>query len=81
MFCNIFCFLTLNAIEKIKSLEIICIMMKNVLPLQCKTSRSGAVVARWAHNPKVVGSSPTSATKAARLGQYLALPFLFITSL
>ncbi len=25
-------------------------------------SRSGAVVARWAHNPKVVGSSPASAT-------------------
>ena len=27
------------------------------------TSRSGAVVARWAHNPKVTGSSPVSATK------------------
>ena len=26
-------------------------------------SRSGAVVARWAHNPKVVGSSPASATR------------------
>ena len=26
-------------------------------------SRSGAVVARWAHNPKVAGSSPVSATK------------------
>ena len=26
-------------------------------------SRSGAVVARRAHNPKVVGSSPASATK------------------
>ena len=25
-------------------------------------SRSGAVVARWAHNPKVIGSSPVSAT-------------------
>ena len=25
--------------------------------------RGGAVVARWAHNPKVVGSSPASATK------------------
>ena len=26
-------------------------------------SWGGAVVARWAHNPKVVGSSPTPATK------------------
>ena len=26
-------------------------------------SRSGAVVARWAHNPKVAGSSPAPATK------------------
>ncbi len=25
--------------------------------------RGGAVVARWAHNPKVVGSSPAPATK------------------
>ncbi len=27
------------------------------------TSRDGAVVARWAHNPKVTGSSPVPATK------------------
>ncbi len=27
------------------------------------TSRGGAVVARWAHNPKVTGSSPVPATK------------------
>ncbi len=27
------------------------------------TSRGGAVVARWAHNPKVAGSSPVPATK------------------
>ncbi len=27
------------------------------------TPRGGAVVARWAHNPKVVGSSPAPATK------------------
>lgn len=26
-------------------------------------SRNGAVVARWAHNPEVVGSNPASATK------------------
>ena len=25
-------------------------------------SRGGAVAARWAHNPKVVGSNPASAT-------------------
>ena len=25
--------------------------------------RGGAVVARWAHNPKVAGSNPTPATK------------------
>ncbi len=30
-----------------------------------KTSRGGAVVARWAHNPKVAGSSPALATKIA----------------
>ena len=35
---------------------------KYVVILQCK-SRDGAVVARWAHNPKVVGSSPAPATK------------------
>ena len=28
------------------------------------TPRGGAVVARWAHNPKVVGSSPAPATKS-----------------
>ncbi len=27
-------------------------------------SRDGAVVARWAHNPKVAGSSPAPATKS-----------------
>ncbi len=31
-----------------------------------KTSRSGAVVARWAHNPKVIGSNPFSATTEAQ---------------
>ena len=29
------------------------------------TPRGGAVVARWAHNPKVVGSSPAPATNRA----------------
>ena len=36
-----------------------------LLLLQYKTTRDGAVVARWAHNPKVVGSSPAPATKRA----------------
>lgn len=36
-------------------------------------ARSGAVVARRAHNPKVVGSSPASATK----GSYLYDLFYF----
>ena len=33
------------------------------VPLHSQTPRGGAVVARWAHNPKVVGSSPAPATK------------------
>jgi hypothetical protein len=28
----------------------------------CKTLRGGAEVARWAHNPKVIGSNPVPAT-------------------
>ena len=42
----------------------ILLFSKKVVPLHYQnTSRSGAVVARRAHNPKVVGSSPASATK------------------
>ncbi len=33
-----------------------------ILPIKYTTSRSGAVVARWAHNPKVVCSNQASAT-------------------
>ena len=40
------------------------------------TSRSGAVVARWAHNPKVVSSSLASAT-TQRLFLSKRQPFLF----
>ena len=40
-------------------------------------SRSGAVVARWAHNPKVIGSSPVSAT-TERESTMLVLFFLYI---
>ena len=39
-----------------------------------KTSRSRAVVARRAHNPEVVGSSPASATKK----QIRNIPNLFL---
>ena len=45
-----------------------CIIKNNVLILRRKRDtfllklRGGAVVARWAHNPKVVGSSPAPAT-------------------
>ena len=35
---------------------------KMFVPLHPKSSRSRAVVARRAHNPEVVGSSPASAT-------------------
>jgi hypothetical protein len=30
----------------------------------CRTLRGGAEVARWAHNPKVIGSNPVPATKS-----------------
>jgi hypothetical protein len=33
---------------------------------KCITMRDGAVVARRAHNPKVIGSSPVPATKKRR---------------
>ncbi len=36
--------------------------MQYLCTIKIKTSRSGAVVARWAHNPKVIGSNPFSAT-------------------
>ena len=42
---------------------VVLVIKKNVVPLQCKKiARSGAVVARWAHNPKVVSSNLASAT-------------------
>ena len=34
-----------------------------------RKSRGGAVVARWAHNPEVVGSNPAPATKAKSLNR------------
>ena len=40
--------------------------------------RGGAVAARWAHNPKVTGSSPVPATinKTSRDGRFLYLRVL-----
>ena len=43
--------------------DIFCWFGKSVYLCTQKTSRDGAVVARWAHNPKVAGSSPAPATK------------------
>ena len=43
--------------------DIFCGIGKSVYLCTQKTSRDGAVVARWAHNPKVAGSSPAPATK------------------
>ena len=41
--------------------------------------RGGAVVARWAHNPKVVSSSLAPATKDSRSGmQYTAFLTVFL---
>ena len=42
--------------------------------------RGGAVVARWAHNPKVVGSSPAPATKEEVINLIDDLFFLPITA-
>ena len=46
-----------------KNAEKVCSVKKKYYLCTIKTSRSGAVVARWAHNPKVIGSNPFSATK------------------
>ena len=44
--------------------DIFCGIGKSVYLCTQKTSRDGAVVARWAHNPKVAGSSPAPATNS-----------------
>ena len=50
--------------QKEKKFQKNLLFRKRYLPLQPQNkSRSGAVVARWAHNPKVVSSSLASATK------------------
>jgi hypothetical protein len=42
--------------------------------------RGGAAVARRAHNPKVVGSNPTPATKEKQKGERCPLAFLILPS-
>ena len=49
--------------------DIFCGIGKSVYLCTQKTSRDGAVVARWAHNPKVAGSSPAPATNSRLLYQ------------
>ena|GEM_PF-3763255 len=44
--------------------------------LNATISRSGAVVARWAHNPKVVSSSLASATKQ-KASEHFQMLFLY----
>ena len=43
-----------------------------------RKSRGGAVVARWAHNPEVVGSNPAPATKTKSFSR-LWLKLLFLS--
>ena len=42
--------------------------------------RGGAVVARWAHNPKVVGSNPAPATKTNSLQDVSPAFFVFAST-
>lgn len=51
---------------------------KKQLLLQYKTSRGGAAVARWAHNPKVVGSIPAPATDYVRGVEIFPTSLFFI---
>ena len=45
-----------------------------------RKSRGGAVVARWAHNPEVVGSNPAPATNTKSFNR-LWLKLLFFIAL
>ena len=59
----------------------LCLKMKNLAQniLPCiRKSRGGAVVARWAHNPEVVGSNPAPATKIKSLSRLRLRPFCFL---
>ena len=65
-----------NMFFNIKNCRNTCENEKLVVILQCK-SRDGAVVARWAHNPKVVSSSLAPATKEDK-SKGLSSFFLFL---
>ena len=39
--------------------------------------RGGAVAARWAHNPKVAGSSPAPATNTRHINKPIDMFFLY----
>ena len=65
-----------TSIKREKSSKKVCYIKKKHYLCIIKTSRSGAVVARWAHNPKVIGSNPFSATTEAQgiLGFFISFP-------
>lgn len=50
-------------------------LVRSVYLCTTETSRSRAVVAHRAHNPKVVGSSPASATKHREVHHMMGLSF------
>ncbi len=54
--------------------------VKKKLYLCNRKSRGGAVVARWAHNPEVVGSNPAPATNTKSFNR-LWLKLLFFIAL
>ena len=51
---------------------------ENLAYLCKRKSRSGAVAARWAHNPKVVSSSLASATKKRKTESIFDSVFFFV---
>ena len=50
---------------------------KKMCTFAVEIPRGGAVVARWAHNPKVVSSSLAPATKISRAGLQHSIPVRF----
>ena len=61
-----------------KNQKMICNFGKKEYFCTHNRSRSGAVVARWAHNPKVIGSSPVSATITLQVTDYLLFAAFFL---
>ena len=53
---------------------------KKMCTFAVEIPRGGAVVARWAHNPKVVSSSLAPATKISRAGLQHSIPVRFFCS-